>query len=206
MCEIVLIYYLQKQIGETYERSGRDSTLIRILFVVSWILAELMGIGLGVAITGDMAGGLVLGVFGVIGVCVVFFIIANAVPSTRRQTERGYLDDYNEYRATGRISGTTRKRRRRRPDDDDDDDRVRRRDEDDDDDRPRRRVASRDDDDEDDRPRRRAARDDDDDRPRRRAAHDDEDDRPRRGDDRVRRRDEDEEPKPRRRLREDEDY
>jgi hypothetical protein len=89
MCEIILIYYLQKQIGETYERSGRDSTLIRILFVVSWILAELMGIGIGAAITGDMLGGLAFGAFGVIGVCIVFFVIANSVPATRRQGERG---------------------------------------------------------------------------------------------------------------------
>src|SRR5262245_32211290 len=143
MCEIVLIYYLQKQIGETYERSGRDSTLIRILFVVSWIIAELF-CGIAIAIvTGHPMAGYVGGIIGVVTVCFVFSVIANAGPTVRKR-ERGYMDYYNEYRETGDVR-ISRPRRRRKRRDDDDDDRPPPPDDYEEDDRPRRRASSRED-------------------------------------------------------------
>src|SRR5262245_14501581 len=142
MCEIFLIYWLQKQIGETYERGGRDSTLIRVLFVISWIVAEIFCIGVGLVVTGELAIGYLFGVVGIVGVCVVFFVIANTVPPKKR--ERGYMDYYQEYRETGNVRLVRPRRRPRRDPEDDDDDRPRRRrDEDEEDDPPRRRPSSR---------------------------------------------------------------
>lgn len=180
MCEIVLIYYLQKQIGETYERSGRDSTLIRVLFVVSWIFAELFCVIVGAVVTGEPMAGYLFGIGGIVCVCVIFFVIANSVPTVRRR-ERGYMDYYHEYRETGdvRISRPRRRRRRREDPEDEDDPPPRRPRDDEQDEPPRRRASSREDEEEDDRPRRGGFRRDEEDepqpRPRRRSPREDED-------------------------------
>jgi hypothetical protein len=209
MCEIILIYFLQQQLGEMIERKGHDSILIRVLFVVSWFVCEIGGATMGFVVHGGQFGPAVLAgaVGGIIFVCAIFFFIAAMFPEAKR--ERGYMDDYHEYRRSGRI------KKRRRYEEDEDEDRVRRRD-DFEEDRPRRRPREEEDDrpprrpryaDEDDRPRRRPAPRDEDDRPRRRPAPRDEDDRPpRRRDDRFVRDDEDDRPRPRRRPRPDEDY
>src|SRR5262249_51835717 len=113
MCEIVLIYYLQKQIGETYERAGGDSALIRILFVLSWIFAEIFCVIAGVVVTGEPMAGYLFGIVGIVCVCVIFFVIANTVPPARKR-DRGYMDYYHEYRETGDVRIVRPRRRRRR--------------------------------------------------------------------------------------------
>src|SRR5262249_56983876 len=96
ICDLILLYYLHAQVGAAYERSGRDSTVFRILFVICWIVADLLGIA-AAAISRDPGVGLVIGGFCLVVVCVVFFVIAYAVPPARPSGQLGSMDDYTAY-------------------------------------------------------------------------------------------------------------
>src|SRR5262245_49487550 len=100
MCEIFLLIMLSKQLGEMVERNGHDSMLIRVLFIVSWIVAEVLGAAIGAAVAGFPTA-VVGGIMGIFIVCVIFFGIAGVLPEKKRKS--GYMDDYYEYRSTGRI-------------------------------------------------------------------------------------------------------
>jgi len=148
MCflELMIIYHLQKHIGDLYERSGRDSTLIRLLFVVTFIGVFFVGAGIGGAASNSLLGAYLCAFLGIIAVTVIFYVIAHNIPD--RPKEPGYMDYYNEYRYTGRVSSPSRprrKKRKRRDPEEEDEPPPPRRDEDDDP-RPYGRSTSPDDD------------------------------------------------------------
>jgi hypothetical protein len=193
MCEILLLWYLCRKMEDIVGEKGYGAVPFQIAIVAIYLLGALFGGMIGFAASAGPrgAGGgaffaayAVALLFALMGVGAVFFV-ALILPE---QKERDYMDDYYNYRQTGR------KKTRRRAEEDDRDGRPRRRRYEDDDDRDRDRYDDR------DRPRRRY--DDYDDRDRRYDDRDrdrDHDDRPRRrDDDRYRHSDEDDRPRRRR--------
>lgn len=121
MCvmELVVLYYLQKHVGDVYERSGRNPTSIRVLFVGCLLAAYFAGAVLGVLASDNLLGGYACAFLGVVAVTVVFYALAHNVPDAKK--EPGYMDYYHEYRTTGEVTLARPRRKRRDPEDEEDD-------------------------------------------------------------------------------------
>lgn len=163
MLEFMLVFYLANRVADIVENKGYGGTLWRVLFVVAWIGAEILGLAFGMVMRS--AAGLEPFGASVVGYALLFallaggmvFLVALVLPTHGPTRSGSYMDDYHEYQRTGRIRDR-RDRDRDSHDDgyeDDDDYRDRRR-------RPRDRDNDRDRDRDDDRyrPRRRRYRDD----------------------------------------------
>jgi hypothetical protein len=128
--EILFIIWLVRKIGDTAGGKGHNPLPFQIAVVVFWFGGEIIGAVVGLIAAGatgrggDDAGFLcgvyIFALFGALCGAGACFLLVMVLPANR---QRGYMDDYDDYRH-GR---TGPRRRRSRYEDEDEEDRDRRR-------------------------------------------------------------------------------
>jgi len=89
MLEILLVVYLCKQLGKMLRAKGRSATGFQVLLVIAWIVGELGGGIVGVALTNSPGGMYLFALMGAAAGAATCFIIGRNLSSNLPDSPRG---------------------------------------------------------------------------------------------------------------------